>query len=210
MRSARLSVHARFSALRPTLPRGVARLAGCAPPSHNGRCERVARKVEPEPADDGAPLHACEHPGCAEAGLFRAPRDRTLRQFLWFCLPHVRAYNRAWDYYKGMGPTEIEAHLRDDTAWQRPTWPLGRLGGAGRFDPEILRDPLGVLRDARRRGAPARRARRTSRRPNCAPRSTCWASPGRSTRSNCAPATRNWRSATTPMPMAATAPPRSG
>jgi hypothetical protein len=114
------------------------------------------RKVEPDPAEAGAPVHACAHPGCAEAGLFRAPRDRSLRQFLWFCLPHVRAYNAAWDYYKGMAPDEIEAHLRDDTAWQRPTWPLGRLGGAGRFDPEILRDPLGILREE----APTRRRTR--------------------------------------------------
>jgi hypothetical protein len=112
------------------------------------------RKAEPDPED--MPRHACEHPGCAEPGLYRAPRDRTLRQFLWFCLPHVRAYNAAWDYYKGMAPNEIEAHLRDDTAWQRPTWPLGRLGGAGRFDSEILRDPLGILREE----APTRRRAR--------------------------------------------------
>jgi hypothetical protein len=119
------------------------RLAGCAHPSHNVGMRKGGRKVEPEPAD--LPRHVCEHPGCTEPGLFRAPRDRSLRHFLWFCLPHVRDYNKAWDYYKGMGPHEIEAHLREDTAWQRPTWPLGRLGGAGRFDPEILRDPLGVL-----------------------------------------------------------------
>jgi len=117
------------------------------------------RKLELDPEDAGAPRHACEHPGCSEPGLFRAPRDRSLRHFLWFCLPHVRDYNKAWDYYKGMAPSEIEAHLRDDTAWQRPTWPLGRLGGAGRFDPEILRDPLGVLNEqaptARRRAREA-------------------------------------------------------
>lgn len=112
------------------------------------------RKAEPDP--DEMPRHPCAHPGCAEAGLYRAPRDRTLRQFLWFCLPHVRAYNAAWDYYKGMAPNEIEAHLRDDTAWQRPTWPLGRLGGAGRFDAEVLRDPLGILRQE----APTRRRQR--------------------------------------------------
>lgn len=99
----------------------------------------------PEPEDDGAPPRRCDHPGCAEAGLFRAPRDRTLRDFLWFCLPHVRAYNAAWDFYKGMGPSEIEAALRADASWQRPSWPLGRLGGATRFNPELLRDPLSVL-----------------------------------------------------------------
>lgn len=106
---------------------------------------RSGRKAAPEPEDDGATLRRCDHTGCAEAGLFRAPRDRSLKEFLWFCLPHVRAYNAAWDFYKGMGPAEIEAALRSDTAWQRPSWPLGRLGGAGRFDPELLRDPLSVL-----------------------------------------------------------------
>jgi hypothetical protein len=106
---------------------------------------RQGSKVAPEDDSDGAPARRCEHPGCAEAGLFRAPRDRSLRDFLWFCLPHVRDYNKAWDFYKGLGPAEIEAALRADTAWQRPSWPLGRLGGAGRFDPELLRDPFSVL-----------------------------------------------------------------
>lgn len=102
-------------------------------------------KAAREDESGGAPLRRCDHPECAEAGLFRAPRDRSLREFLWFCLPHVRDYNKAWDYYKGMGPAEIEAALRADTSWQRPSWPLGRLGGAGRFDPELLRDPFSVL-----------------------------------------------------------------
>ena len=102
------------------------------------------------------PQRPCDAPGCASAGEFRAPRSRSrLNEYLWFCLPHVREYNAAWDYYKGMGPAEIEAHLRNDTAWQRPTWPLGRLGGHRRFAPEFLRDPLGMLHDtplhARRR-----------------------------------------------------------
>lgn len=110
------------------------------------------------PEDDaGTPPRRCDHPGCGEAGQFRAPRDRTLRDFVWFCLPHVRAYNAAWDYYKGMAPSEIEANLREDVSWQRPTWPLGRLGGSRRFDDEILRDPLGVL------GAEAPSARRRAR-----------------------------------------------
>lgn len=92
------------------------------------------------------PLRPCQAPGCAGAGEFRAPRSRAaLNDYLWFCLPHVREYNAAWDYYKGMDPVQIEAHLRSDTAWHRPTWPLGRLGGHRRFDPELLRDPLGML-----------------------------------------------------------------
>jgi hypothetical protein len=68
-------------------------------------------------------------------GEYRAPKSRDdLRAFLWFCLPHVREYNAAWDFYKGMSPGEIEAQLRADTSWQRPSWPLGRLGQTARMD----------------------------------------------------------------------------
>src|SRR5690348_11270225 len=76
------------------------------------------------------PLRACDHPGCAAAGDFRAPRSRaSLGAYYWFCLDHVRAYNAAWNYYAGMSAREIEAEIRHDTVWQRPTWPLGARVG---------------------------------------------------------------------------------
>lgn len=69
---------------------------------------------------------ACDHPGCAREGDYRAPKSRThLNEYYWFCLDHVREYNRAWDYYAGMRPEQIEAEVRRDTTWQRPSWPLG-------------------------------------------------------------------------------------
>lgn len=79
--------------------------------------------------DPDAPGRGCDVPGCEAPGEYRAPRSRrALREWRWFCLEHVRAYNAAWDYYRGMSPDQIEAELRSDIAWQRPTWPLGRLG----------------------------------------------------------------------------------
>jgi hypothetical protein len=84
-------------------------------------------------------------PGCPHEGAYRAPKSReTLREYFWFCLDHVRGYNAAWDYYKGMSPGQIEAHMRADTGWQRPTWPLGRLGG-GMPDEDALHDRLDIL-----------------------------------------------------------------
>jgi hypothetical protein len=73
----------------------------------------------------------CAHPGCAGSGDYRAPRSRsTLQDFYWFCLDHVRAYNAAWNFYAGMSTAEIEAEIRHDTVWQRPSWPLGARVGA--------------------------------------------------------------------------------
>jgi hypothetical protein len=80
-----------------------------------------------------------------EAGEYRAPKSRrNLSDYHWFCLEHVRAYNGAWDYYKDMSAAEMEAQLRADTSWQRPSWPLGHLGHHA-WDDEVLRDPLRVL-----------------------------------------------------------------
>ena len=94
--------------------------------------------------DPDAPGQICDMPDCMAEGLYRAPKSRTtLNQYWWFCLEHVRAYNASWDFYKGMTPGEIEAQLRADISWQRPTWPLGRIGGT--IDADMLRDPLHTL-----------------------------------------------------------------
>jgi hypothetical protein len=93
-------------------------------------------------------------PGCTAAGEYRAPKSRTtLKDYWWFCLEHVREYNAGWDYYKGMSPGEIEAQLRLDAGWQRPTWPLGRLGGSNVED-ELVRDPLQLLASGRLKRGP--------------------------------------------------------
>ncbi len=87
-----------------------------------------------EPMTDAPPPpRPCDHSGCASVGEFRAPRSRTLSNYYWFCLEHVRAYNAAWNYYAGMSEAQIEQEVRQDIVGRRPTWRLGaRI--AGRYD----------------------------------------------------------------------------
>lgn len=77
--------------------------------------------------DEPPPLpRMCDHPGCAGHGEHRAPKSRrALNDYWWFCLDHVREYNKAWNYYVGMTPEEIEQEARADLVWQRPTWKMG-------------------------------------------------------------------------------------
>ena len=112
------------------------------------------RAYAPDPA---APGRTCDMPGCGAQGEYRAPKSRqNLHEYWWFCLEHVRAYNGSWDFYKGMSPGQIEAQLRADTAWQRPSWPLGRLGSASAWDEELVRDPLHLLAAGRVKRGPIR------------------------------------------------------
>ena len=72
-------------------------------------------------------VRACEHLGCTQDGVYRAPRGPAeLRTFQWFCLEHVRAFNLGWDYFAGWSAAEIERFQREAITGHRPTWPLGK------------------------------------------------------------------------------------
>ena len=67
----------------------------------------------------------CEYPDCAEYAPHRAPRaPKDLRSYRWFCLDHVREYNRAWNFFEGWSRRDIEHFQRDDITGHRPTWPV--------------------------------------------------------------------------------------
>jgi DnaJ domain len=103
----------------------------------------------PDALTGGVPLalRRCDHPDCAGVGEYRAPKSRQdLTNYYWFCLDHVRVYNSNWNYFAGMSSAEIEAHRRQDTVWQRPTWPLGtKSQRTHRIDQERIDDPLGLF-----------------------------------------------------------------
>lgn len=56
--------------------------------------------------------HVCDHPGCSKAGEYRAPKDKKLREYYWFCLEHVQEYNAQWNYYGDEPFAEAEEDLR--------------------------------------------------------------------------------------------------
>lgn len=60
-------------------------------------------------------------PDCNAAGEYRAPKDRALSDYYWFCLEHVQDYNKAWNYFSGMSMSEVENYINTATVWDRPT-----------------------------------------------------------------------------------------
>ena len=62
---------------------------------------------------------------CNKEGEFRAPKSRILlNEYYFFCLEHVKEYNKSWDFYKGLSVNQIENSMREDIIWNRPSWPL--------------------------------------------------------------------------------------
>jgi hypothetical protein len=77
----------------------------------------------------------CAHPGCAEAGEFRAPPEDGKRssfdgpgEWRWLCLDHVRAFNDGYNYFNGMSPDEIEAAQTPYGGWDRETRAFSAAG----------------------------------------------------------------------------------
>ena len=75
--------------------------------------------------DEKKTVRPCSEEGCSLPGEFKAPYRRDqIREYIWFCLEHVRTYNKQWNYYQGMNAEEIECETRLDMTWQRHTWPF--------------------------------------------------------------------------------------
>ena len=52
----------------------------------------------------------CDHEGCSKAGVYRAPKDKKLKEYYWFCLEHVQEYNSKWNYYADGADESDEKH----------------------------------------------------------------------------------------------------
>jgi len=75
--------------------------------------------------ENKSPACLCDHDLCTELGKYKAPKSRLqLNEYYLFCLKHVTAYNKSWDFYKGLNVDQIELSIRKDAIWDRPSWPL--------------------------------------------------------------------------------------
>lgn len=102
-------------------------------------------------------VRMCDRPGCTEEGTHRAPKSRDrLNDYYWFCLEHVREYNKAWNYYDGMSDNEVEEDIRRSTTWNRPSWPFGTMK-PGQGPRRRVNDPFGFMDDDEEGGETRRR-----------------------------------------------------
>lgn len=130
-------------------------------------------RVRPD-RDAEAKSHAprCQWDGCPEPGLHRAPVGRMKEgEYFRFCIDHVRAYNKGYNYFSGLGDSDIARFQKEALTGHRPTWVMG-INGSARSSPDFaakrsgragyysrVRDPFNLFGEDRPRQQPQRKAR---------------------------------------------------
>lgn len=97
---------------------------------------RASRRRSAQRTDAGAcatMAGVCASEGCHEEARYRAPQGRGREgEYFWFCLDHVREYNRTYNYFNGMTDDDVIAFQRDAITGHRPTTPIGVRGHRAR------------------------------------------------------------------------------
>mgnify|MGYP002135463935 CR=1 FL=1 len=136
-----------------------------------------ARGTASRRSRESEPAHRCEWPECGKPGPHKAPKGRGAEGFYaWFCLEHVSAYNKAYNYFDGMPEGAVLEWQKDALTGHRPTWRLGENSWAhnraqkkpqsgGYRHNSQYRDPFGFVGDKGEasKPAPSRPARNAER-----------------------------------------------
>ncbi len=87
--------------------------------------DRIRIKPDAEKAES---THAptCDWPGCEDTGPYRAPKGRGREgEYFHYCLDHVRAYNKSYNYFAGMSDEDVARYQKASVTGHRPTWSSG-------------------------------------------------------------------------------------
>lgn len=70
--------------------------------------------------------NVCQWAGCENPGGHKAPAGRSRDgEYLWFCIDHVREYNKNYNYFSGLSDDEIAKFQKNAQVGERPTWKMG-------------------------------------------------------------------------------------
>ena len=114
---------------------------------NSNKTRRYEEALRVETPDKQSRENECDFPNCRLDGLYKAPKGpKRLRDYYFFCLQHVREYNRSWNFNEGLNEEELEQMIRRSTTWERPSWPFGaRQAGFSSLLNNEIRDVFGLF-----------------------------------------------------------------
>lgn len=73
-----------------------------------------------------SPVKECDEKNCDENGDFIAPKSPNSNEKYFFCLKHIKLYNKRWNFFAGKSQNEIYKYQKNDFFEGRPTYPFSR------------------------------------------------------------------------------------
>ena len=110
--------------------------------SHSKIFDRIRVRPDRE-AELKSHAPRCQWDGCTEAGLHRAPVGRMKEgEYFRFCIDHVRQYNKGYNYFSGLGDSDIARFQKEALTGHRPTWTIG-VNGSTKGSPDFAKKRSG-------------------------------------------------------------------
>ena len=71
-------------------------------------------------------IKKCDEKGCKEEGNFIAPKSPNNNEKYFFCLKHIKLYNKRWNFFAGKSQSEIYNFQKNDFFEGKPTFPFSQ------------------------------------------------------------------------------------
>ena len=75
-------------------------------------------------SDNGKKIRLCQEKGCLNEGEYEAPKSPNSKEKYFFCLHHIKIYNKRWNYFAGKSQKQIYDFQKNDFFEGRPTRPF--------------------------------------------------------------------------------------
>jgi len=75
-------------------------------------------------SDDGKKIRLCQEKDCFNEGEYEAPKSPNSKEKYFFCLHHIKIYNKRWNYFAGKSQKQIYDFQKNDFFEGRPTRPF--------------------------------------------------------------------------------------
>lgn len=90
------------------------------------RINKGGKKRKPGTPKEATTERVCEWEGCNKPGTHKAPKGRDREgEFRYFCVDHVREYNKNYNYFSGMDDDSVASYQKNSHVGHRPTWKMG-------------------------------------------------------------------------------------
>ena len=78
-------------------------------------------------SDNGKKIRLCQEKGCLNEGEYIAPKSPNSKEKYFFCLDHIKIYNKRWNYFAGKSQKQIYDFQKNDLFEGRPTRPFSMM-----------------------------------------------------------------------------------